>query len=438
MSKNKKNKNWKKPKPAQDNQNNNKEIRSVADLQKLAGDIKQDINRAAAEAYSEPMAEDGTESSGQPLPDDSLPATDTPALKHIDRENKERTIAGKQQRLAEEISRIQEENESCYGSFHEPEYGTARSIHRLHAPEADPAQSASSLRAEDKSKGFKTYRPRRKMTRRGKCFLLLTGLVLLLIIALIWAGSAGSAAAPSPDNPDNGQADQSQPVHNDDGDQSAAVPEEHTPAVDDGRPVVALTFDDGPSSTITPLLVEALKERDVPATFFMLGANAAALPEVVRQVAEAGNQIGSHTYDHEGYLTKLDDKALAAQINDTVKVLRHITGEDPRFLRPPYGAMDKATAGKIGWPMMLWTVDPRDWDTRDAQKVYEAVMNNVTDGSVILMHDIYESTLDAAIMVVDELKARGWRFVTLDEYYEIFGITPQPGHLYRGTQEVVL
>ena len=65
-------------------------------------------------------------------------------------------------------------------------------------------------------------------------------------------------------------------------------------------------------------------------------------------------------------------------------------------------------------------------------------MNNVTDGSVILMHDIYESTLDAAIMVVDELKARGWRFVTLDEYYEIFGITPQPGHLYRGTQEVVL
>ena len=85
MSKNKKNKNWKKPKPAQDNQNNNKEIRSVADLQKLAGDIKQDINRAAAEAYSELMAEDGTESSGQPLPDDSLPATDTPALKHIDR-----------------------------------------------------------------------------------------------------------------------------------------------------------------------------------------------------------------------------------------------------------------------------------------------------------------------------------------------------------------
>jgi len=199
------------------------------------------------------------------------------------------------------------------------------------------------------------------------------------------------------------------------------------------HPVVALTFDDGPSASVTPRLVEELNKRGIKATFFMLGTAAEANPDVVRLVHESGHQIASHTYDHGAYLTELTNEQLSFQINNTVKILRDITGSDPVYMRPPYGAMDKATASKIGWPMMLWTVDPRDWDSRDAQAVFDAVIGTVSDGSVVLFHDLYESTLEAVVMIVDQLITNGWRFMTLEQYYEHFGMEPQPGTVYRGT-----
>ncbi|MBQ1501790.1 MAG: polysaccharide deacetylase family protein [Firmicutes bacterium] len=224
---------------------------------------------------------------------------------------------------------------------------------------------------------------------------------------------------------------------------AAALPQEDEEqkapviAEDDGRPIVALTFDDGPNPQITPRLVKYLSDRGVHATFFMLGARAAAYPDVVKQVWEAGNQICSHTYDHVHPLTELSDENLAAQVNGTIKTIADATGEIPKYIRPPYGTINAATAAKIGYPMMLWTVDTRDWDYRNTEKVYNAIINNVYDGAVVLMHDNYDTTAEAAARAIDTLQEQGWRFVTLEEYYQIRDMRPQPGHVYRGSTQFI-
>lgn len=210
----------------------------------------------------------------------------------------------------------------------------------------------------------------------------------------------------------------------------------YTPVYDEKTgerlPVLALTFDDGPNSTITPRLVDALNERGVRATFFMLGRLAERNPEVVDHAYASGHQICSHGWAHEHKLTDLDAAGLAVEIDDTARVIRNITGEDPTYVRPPYGAIDKKTAAKVAYPLMLWTIDTRDWESRDAEKVKQHILDNAFDGGVVLMHDCYESTLSGAIAAVDELQKQGWQFVTLAEYYDLFGIDLQPGVVYRG------
>lgn len=208
--------------------------------------------------------------------------------------------------------------------------------------------------------------------------------------------------------------------------------------VPDGRPVVALTFDDGPNDSVTPALIKALNERGVLATFFMLGERIEEYPEVARLAYESGHQIASHTYDHKSPLTRLGEADLAREVNDTIGAIRGVTGEDPAYMRPPFGEINRQTALTIGWPMILWTVDPRDWECQNADQVYNQVMDNVYDGAVVLMHDKYDSTLEAAERVVDTLIGEGWRFVTIEQYYQLYGIDTLPGHVYRGQMEVKL
>ena len=283
-------------------------------------------------------------------------------------------------------------------------------------------------------------RPRWRFRSPGRMALLV--FIALVLLALIFLAVKGVIALtgggePLPDGQQTEQVDEQQPEQTGQSDLSFAEKVAATiaanKAVDDGRPIVALTFDDGPSPTVTDKLIDELNARGVKATFFMLGNLAEKNPALVRKAYDTGHLVCSHTYDHEDYLTDLDDEDMAKQVNKTIQVLRDITGESPVYMRPPFGAMDKETAVKIGWPMMLWTLDTRDWESRDADKIYEVTMNRITDGSVVLMHDIYESTLDGALLVVDELLKRGWRFVTLDEYYQIYDMVPQAGHVYRGT-----
>jgi len=206
------------------------------------------------------------------------------------------------------------------------------------------------------------------------------------------------------------------------------------PAAD--APVLAVTFDDGPNDLITPRVIDALNERGIRATFFMMGYLVEKHPEVVDYAYSSGHQIASHGWDHDVQLTRLSDESLQYQVDATAQAIRNIIGEDPAYLRPIYGTIDAKTAAKIHTPIILWTIDPRDWDLRDAEKVKQEILDTVFDGGVLLLHDLYDTTLEGAMAAFDELLAEGWRFVTLEEYYELYGMELQPGTVYRGNEQV--
>ncbi|MCL2496859.1 MAG: polysaccharide deacetylase family protein [Clostridiales bacterium] len=200
-------------------------------------------------------------------------------------------------------------------------------------------------------------------------------------------------------------------------------------------PMLALTFDDGPSKEYTPLLLEGLKQRGAHATFFMLGMRAEKAPELVLRAYEEGHAIGGHGYDHKGYFTRLSRNSLAKQVNNTADAIAKITGDDPPFLlRPPYGAIDEATALNTGKAIMLWSIDPRDWSVRDAGEIQRFIVENAVDGGVVILHDIYDSTVDGVLAAIDELLPMGWEFVTLPQLYNDFEVLLEAGGIYRSPE----
>lgn len=202
---------------------------------------------------------------------------------------------------------------------------------------------------------------------------------------------------------------------------------------DPEKPCLVLTFDDGPSQEQTPLLLEALDARGVKASFFVLGKNAERYQDTIAAAFSAGHDICSHGYDHQSKLTQLSQAEIDTQLDQTAQVIREITGSDPLYLRPPYGAIDRATAAKIPVPMMLWTIDPRDWESRDAAQVRDKILEDAFDGGVVICHDIYPSTVQGVVEAVDLLLEQGWQFLSLSQYYQVMGIEPQAGQVYRGT-----
>lgn len=186
------------------------------------------------------------------------------------------------------------------------------------------------------------------------------------------------------------------------------------PAVAYYEKVVALTFDDGPGYKTTMTLLEGLKERDVRATFFLLGDKIEERKEVVERMKEDGHLIGNHTYSH----VQLDSVNIACasdEIEKTNIIIQEITGETPTFIRPPYGSWNTTLENEIDMTPVLWTIDTSDWNTRDVNKIVEHVVSEVESGDIILMHDIYDTSVVAALEIVDQLKSRGYVFVTVDE-----------------------
>ncbi len=202
--------------------------------------------------------------------------------------------------------------------------------------------------------------------------------------------------------------------------------------------VMALTFDDGPSKEYTPILLDGLKERDIRATFFVLGVRAQANPIIIERANADGHVICSHGYDHKEQFTKLSADGLAKQLDTTAEIIYQITESYPLYVRPPYGSMNAATAALIKQPMMLWTIDPRDWDVQDANIVCQNIVSAAHDGAVILLHDIYSTSVEGAFLAIDQLAAEGWKFVTLPELYKYLEITPEAGKVYRGANLATL
>lgn len=194
---------------------------------------------------------------------------------------------------------------------------------------------------------------------------------------------------------------------------------------------VALTFDDGPLTTTTPLLLDGLAERDAKATFFILGDQANQAPDVVRRIRDEGHQIASHTQTHLELKSATQAQAqqdiAAAQVT-----LNHILDEEETYwLRPPYGLIDQAQYNWVDVPMIFWTVDPKDWEVLDTQAVVEAVVSQVQPGDIILLHDVWPTSVAAALEIIDTLAPQGYCFVTVEELFAIYGVEAEPSVVYR-------
>lgn len=193
---------------------------------------------------------------------------------------------------------------------------------------------------------------------------------------------------------------------------------------------VALTFDDGPSAKYTAMLLDGLKERGVHATFFLIGSLAEDSKELVQRMKAEGHQIGNHSYDH-AKLTEMDCAAALADIGHGDEVLRQVLGEDEYWVRPPYGFIGEETCCAVSCPLISWSVDTLDWKTKNVGKILDIIYRDYSDGAIILMHDQYATTVEAALQAVDHLQAQGVRFVTVQELFQCEGVTPVCGKLYR-------
>lgn len=179
-------------------------------------------------------------------------------------------------------------------------------------------------------------------------------------------------------------------------------------------PVVALTFDDGPHPAYTELLLEGLRERGIKATFFLIGVNVEGHEDIVRQIADDGHLIGNHTYSHV-QLTSIPDEEACEEIDGANQVIGEACGQQIRYIRPPFGSWQEDLESLTDMQVVLWSVDPEDWRVQDTQTVVERVLNEVEDGDIILLHDVYRTSVEAALQIVDRLTERGYEFVRVDE-----------------------
>lgn len=193
---------------------------------------------------------------------------------------------------------------------------------------------------------------------------------------------------------------------------------------------VALTFDDGPRKGTTDRLLDGLRERGASATFFVVGEQAAANPELVKRIKAEGHQVGNHTWSHMR-LEGAPPDTIRREVEETDTLLTDILGAGEYWLRPPYGLISPGTEKQISVPMVKWSVDPRDWESRNTAKVAQAIQKAVKSNSIILLHDIYPTSVDAALQIVDILQQKGYCFVTVEELLRLNGITPEAGQMYR-------
>ncbi len=177
---------------------------------------------------------------------------------------------------------------------------------------------------------------------------------------------------------------------------------------------VALTFDDGPDPYYTELLLDGLKERKVQATFFVTGIHAEQNPKIIARMYAEGHLVGNHTYSHIQLKTSNREK-YKEELLKTSQILQDITGEPVQFVRPTYGTWDKKLEKELDMLPVMWTVDPRDWCQSSAACIARSVVTKVKEGDIILLHDQYDPSVKAALMIVDELKKQGYEFVTVDK-----------------------
>ena len=195
-------------------------------------------------------------------------------------------------------------------------------------------------------------------------------------------------------------------------------------------PFVALTFDDGPKAETTSTLLDALSRRGIHATFFIIGENVAGNEDLLLRMEREGHQIGLHTFHHRS-LAQVSGADFYAEVDELRRTLASLLGREDFMLRPPYGMITPSNRARAGAPIILWSVDPEDWRDRDSDRQTAAILDTVTDGSIILLHDIYAASVETALRVADALMAKGYKLVTVEELFALRGMTPENGVEYR-------
>lgn len=214
-----------------------------------------------------------------------------------------------------------------------------------------------------------------------------------------------------------------------------ALPDQR-PAVPKADAYVAFTFDDGPtggSSGLTVRLLNGLKERNAHATFFMCGYRIKDFHTHMNRYLAEGHELGNHTMDHPGLLTKKDYATIVDQVKSNCDLIKSYCGEDPSVFRPVGGGVNddvKAAAKELGLPIINWSVDTLDWKYRNAEHIRSVIVDNAKDGDIVLMHDLRDCTLEGALAAIDELSQKGYAFVTVEELARIKGVKMEPGEVY--------
>lgn len=177
---------------------------------------------------------------------------------------------------------------------------------------------------------------------------------------------------------------------------------------------IALTFDDGPHPIYTPQMLELLKEEQVPATFFLLGENVELYGDVVKEIAKEGHLIGNHTYHHV-QVTSLSLEEACKEIQETSDLIEELTGTGTEYVRPPFGTWNEELEERLNLIPVMWSIDTKDWTTQNVDWIVRETVKHAEDHDIILMHDSYQSTVDAVKRVIEQLEAEGFEFVTVDE-----------------------
>jgi peptidoglycan/xylan/chitin deacetylase (PgdA/CDA1 family) len=181
---------------------------------------------------------------------------------------------------------------------------------------------------------------------------------------------------------------------------------------------IAMTFDDGPSEKLTPKLLDLLAAHNIKATFFVIGENLAEHPEIVSRAAREGHEIGNHSWSHPN-LGKMSDEAVRRQLRQTDDAIRQATGKRPTLMRPPYGSLSQRQKqwihDEFGYRIVLWDVDPLDWKRPGPTVISHRILSETRPGSIVLSHDIHPGTIEAMHDTLDQLEAKGFKFVTVSE-----------------------
>jgi len=214
-------------------------------------------------------------------------------------------------------------------------------------------------------------------------------------------------------------------------DQAVIVRRDTIYRIPSSEKAVALTFDDGPSPVWTPRILDVLKEAQVKATFFMLGMHVQRYPDVARRVAEEGHEIGNHTYDHRGVFYYKPEE-LNKEVTDAEKIIKSVTGIKTKYFRPPKAwltSKEKKQLKDMGYETLLWSLNSKDWVTFDDRYIVQYILHHIRPGDILLFHDSggvfrpeggkRKETVKAVGRLIEKLKERGYRFVTISQLLEL-------------------